>query len=140
LEFVNRYLEIEKLRFKEKFIYKVTVKEDRLNGLELPKMSVLTFVENAIKHGLRNKEYDRKLDVEVMALRKGMKITIRDNGIGRTAAAKFRDESAGQGIKMMKKYFKQFNEATGRKAHFEVRDLFEYDLKASGTMIEITIL
>ena len=140
LEFVNRYLEIEKLRFKEKFIYKVTVKEDRLNGLELPKMSVLTFVENAIKHGLRNKDYDRKLDVEVMALRKGMKITIRDNGIGRTAAAKFSDESAGQGIKMMKKYFKQFNEATGKKAHFEVRDLFEYDLKASGTLIEITIL
>ncbi len=140
LEFVNRYLEIEKLRFREKFIYTVTVKEDRLNGFELPKMSVLTFVENAIKHGLRNKDYDRKLDVEVKALRKGMKITIKDNGIGRAAAAKFRDESAGQGIKMMKKYFKQFNEATGKKAHFEVRDLFEYDLKASGTLIEITIL
>ncbi len=140
LEFVNRYLEIEKLRFREKFIYKVMVKEDRLNGFELPKMSILTFVENAIKHGLRNKEYDRKLDVDVMAFKKGMIITIKDNGIGRTAAAKFRDESAGQGIKMMKKYFKQFNEATGKKAHFEVRDLFEYDLKASGTLIEITIL
>ena len=140
LEFVNRYLEIEKLRFREKFIYNVTVEEDRLNGYEVPKMSVLTFVENALKHGLRNKDYDRKLDVEVMALRSGMKINIRDNGIGRTASAKYRDESAGQGIKMMKKYFKQFNEATGRKAHFKVRDLFEYDLKASGTLIEITIL
>ena len=140
LEFVNRYLEIEKLRFREKFIYNVTVKEDRLNGYELPKMSVLTFVENAIKHGLRHKDYDRKLDVEVMAFKNGMKITITDNGIGRTASAKYRGESAGQGIKMMKKYFKQFNEATGKKAHFKVRDLFEYDLKASGTMIEITIL
>ena len=139
LEFVNRYLEIEKLRFKEKFIYNVTVKEDWLNVYEIPKMSVLTFVENAIKHGLRHKDYDRKLDVEVLALKKGMKITIKDNGIGRAASAKYRDESAGQGIKMMKKYFKQFNEVTGKKAHFEVRDLFEYDLKASGTLIEITI-
>lgn len=140
LEFVNRYLEIEKLRFKEKFIYKVRVKEDRLNAYEVPKMSVLTFVENAIKHGLRHKDYDRKLDVEVLAIKNGMKITIKDNGIGRAASAKYRDESAGRGIKMMKKYFKQFNETTGKKARFEVRDLFEYDLKASGTLIEITIL
>ena len=139
LEFVNRYLEIEKLRFREKFIYNVNVEEDRLNSFEIPKMSVLTFVENALKHGLRHKDYDRKLDVEVMALKKGLKITIRDNGIGRAASAKYRDESAGQGIKMMKKYFKQFNETTGKKARFEVRDLFEYDLKASGTIIEITI-
>ncbi len=140
LEFVNRYLEIEKLRFREKFIYNVTVEEDQLNSYEVPKMSVLTFVENAIKHGLRHKDYDRKLDVEVMSFKKGLKIIIRDNGIGRAAAAKYRDKSDGQGIKMMKKYFKQFNEATGKKARFEVKDLFEYDLKASGTTIEITIL
>ncbi len=140
LEFVNRYLEIEKLRFKEKFNYTVTVSEDRLNVYEVPKMSVLSFVENAIKHGLRHKDYDRKLDVEVLAFKNGLKITVTDNGIGRSASAKYRGESAGQGIKMMQKYFKQFNEATGKKAHFEVRDLFEYDLKASGTKIEITIL
>jgi len=35
-------------------------------------MSVLTFVENAIKHGLRHKDYDRKLDVEVLAFKNGM--------------------------------------------------------------------
>jgi len=140
LEFVNRYLEIEKLRFKEKFIYSVKVEEEGLKTSEVPKMSILTFVENAIKHGLRHKDDDRKLDIEVSPLSKGMKIIVKDNGIGRSAAVKYRDEGSGQGIKMMKQYFRQFNEATGRKAHFRVRDLFEYDMKASGTVIEITIL
>lgn len=140
LEFVYRFLEIEKLRFKEKFLFHVKVEDERLRNFELPKMSVLTFVENSIKHGLRHKDYDRRLDVEVQGIKKGMKISIRDNGIGRTAAGKYRDASAGQGIKMMKKYFKQFNEVTGKKARFEVIDLFEYDLKASGTLVEITIV
>ena len=68
-----------------------------------------------------------------------MKIEIQDNGIGRAAAARHQKESTGNGIKMMKQYFKQFNEATGRKARFEVKDLFEYDLKAAGTLVEIII-
>ncbi|MEN8202733.1 MAG: histidine kinase [Bacteroidota bacterium] len=140
LEFVNRYLEIEKLRFKEKFIYKVKVKEEGLKSSEVPKMSVQAFVENAIKHGLRHKDYDRKLEVEAFRLNKGIRILIKDNGIGRAASLKFRDENSGQGIHMMKQYFRQFNETAGRKSRFEVKDLFEYDLKASGTLVEITIL
>jgi hypothetical protein len=140
LEFVNRYLEIEKLRFKEKFDYHVKVDEDELKESEVPKMSVLTFVENAIKHGLRHKDYNRQLEVEVSRLNKGIRIFIRDNGIGRSAAEKHRENNSGQGIRMMKQYFRQFNEATGRKAHFRVKDLFEYDLKPSGTLVEITIL
>jgi LytS/YehU family sensor histidine kinase len=140
LEFVNRYLEIEKLRFKEKFIYSVAVEEEGINSREVPKMSVLTFVENAIKHGLRHKDYDRRLEVEVIKLNRGIRIFIRDNGIGRAAAVKYRDDESGKGIHMMKQYFRQFNETTGRKANFRVKDLFEYDLKASGTEVEITIL
>jgi len=139
LEFVNRYLEIEKLRFKEKFNYSVKVEEEQLNAREVPKMSVLTFVENSIKHGLRHKQDDRKLELEVSSVNKVMKIIVRDNGIGRGAAEKYRDEESGKGIKMMKQYFRQFNEVTGKKAQFNVKDMFEYDLKASGTVVEITI-
>jgi len=143
-EFVIKYLEIEKLRFREKFNYELRVDDERLKEFQIPKMSVLTFVENAIKHGLRHKEYDRKLEIKVTDLGsgikgKGIKIEIQDNGIGRAAAARYHKESAGNGIEMMKQYFKQFNEATGRKARFEVKDLFEYDLKAAGTVVEIII-
>jgi hypothetical protein len=140
LEFVNRYLEIEKLRFQEKFEYGVKLQDDELKEKEVPKMSVLTFVENAIKHGLRHKDYNRLLEVEAIKLKKGIRIFIRDNGIGRAAAEKHREHNSGQGIRMMRQYFRQFNEVTGKKAHFRVKDLFEYDLKPSGTQVEITIL
>jgi hypothetical protein len=139
LEFVKKYLEIEKLRFREKFNYKIEVETEALNGLKIPKMSILTFVENAIKHGLRHKPDDWLLTVRVTTEGEGVKIGIRDNGIGRAAALKYRDESTGQGIEMMRQYFKQFSEATGKRAKFKVTDLFEYDLKAAGTLVEITI-
>ena len=139
LEFVRKYLEIEKLRFREKFNYRIEVEGESLNTMHVPKMGILTFVENAIKHGLKHKQDDRQLDIEVSIEDRSMKIRIRDNGIGRAAAARFKEESAGNGIEMMRDYFRQFSRATGKKTTFKLTDRFEYDLKAAGTLVEITI-
>ncbi|MDX2431329.1 MAG: histidine kinase [Bacteroides sp.] len=138
LGFVLKFLEIEKLRFREKFVYSLEV-EDELNGLKLPKLSVLTFVENAIKHGLRHKSSERILKIAAEAFEGGMRISIVDNGIGRKAAAKYQEEKSGNGLEMMKKYFKQFNEAAGSKARFEIIDLFKNENEPAGTRVEIYI-
>lgn len=139
LDFVYKFMEIEKLRFREKFVYSIA-EEAMLMEFKVPKLSVLTFVENALKHGLRHKVDDRKLEIELAALDGGLKIGIRDNGIGRKAAEKYREEKSGNGIKIMKKYFKQFNEASERKARFEITDLFNQEEKAAGTLVEIYII
>ena len=139
LDFVKKYMEIEKLRFREKFNYTVEVEEETLEETQVPKMSVLNFVENAIKHGLKHKQEESQLDIKVTREDRGMKIGIRDNGIGRAAAAKYQEESAGNGIEMLNLYFKQFSANTKKKARFEITDQFEYDLKAAGTLVEIFI-
>jgi len=82
---------------------------------------------------------DRKLEIALAALDGGLKIGIRDNGVGRQSAEKYREEKSGKGIKIMKKYFKQFNEASGRKARFEITDLFDTEGKPAGTLVEIFI-
>ncbi len=140
LEFIRKYMEIEKLRFREKFNYSIEVESENLKDRQVPKMSVLTFVENAIKHGLRNKQDVRQLEVEVTRDTNGMKIGIRDNGIGRAAAAQYNGASTGHGIQMMKLYLKQFSETTGKNARFKIIDLFDSDLKAAGTLVELIIL
>ena len=139
LTFVQKYLDIEKLRFGEKFEFRLEVEDDQLNHHQIPKMSVLTFVENAIKHGLRHKEGEWILSISVILLDGGLRIRIKDNGIGRAAAIKYRDESTGLGMEMMTAYFRQFSDATGKQASFTITDLFEDDRKASGTVIEISI-
>jgi hypothetical protein len=138
LGFVRKFLEIEKLRFRDSFIYSIEVHE-KLGEMKLPKLSVLTFVENALKHGLRHKKNERKLEISGEAYLNGLKVEISDNGIGRIAAEKYQDAKSGKGIQMMKMYFKQFSEATGLKARFEIRDLYEKNNEPAGTLVEIYI-
>ncbi len=138
LSFVRKFLEIEKLRFREKFVYSVNIGE-ALRELKVPKLSVLTFVENAIKHGLRHKRHGRRLEITAVDFNGGLKVGIADNGIGRAGAEKFKDEKSGNGIEMMKRYFKQFSEATHRKARFEITDLFDDNNEPAGTLVEIYI-
>ncbi len=140
LDFVRKYLDIEKLRFRDRFQFQITVSEEPLNEQQIPKMSILTFVENAIKHGLRHKKDQWRLTLRIVREGEGVKIGISDNGIGRAAAVKYREDSTGQGIEMMRHYFKQFSEATGKDARFTVTDLFGKDRKAAGTLVEIIIL
>jgi len=139
LEFVIKYVEIEKLRFRENFNYRLDIADNRLKEFQVPKMSILTFVENSIKHGLRHKMEDRNIEIRVSNLGKGMRIEIQDNGIGRAASAQHRVEPAGNGIEIMHQYFKQFQITTGKEARFEVRDLFDDELRSSGTLVEISI-
>ena len=102
-------------------------------------MSILTFVENAIKHGLRHKKERWHLTIAVNSGNGGLVIGIRDNGIGRAAALKYREETSGQGTEMMRQYFKQFGQVTGKSAQFEVSDLYDEHRQAAGTYVEINI-
>ena len=52
IDFVTTYLELEKLRFGEKFNYEIEIGEG-VNKLEqVPKLVLQTFTENAVKHGI----------------------------------------------------------------------------------------
>jgi hypothetical protein len=139
LKYVRKYLEIEKLRFREKFDYQIELLGEGYSSFKIPKMSILTFVENAIKHGLRNKEKDRQLKVKVYSQNGKLKIDIEDNGIGRKAAALLNTGSGGSGLKMMRKYFDFFKESTGNHASFQIIDLYDDHRKSTGTMVSITI-
>ena len=49
---VQNYLEIQKTRFQEKLIYKMTL-EDEIKDLEIPVFAIQILVENAIKYGMK---------------------------------------------------------------------------------------
>ncbi len=51
MEFVRAYLGLQKYRFGERLSYSLEVEEDCLD-IKIPKMTVVTFVENACVHGI----------------------------------------------------------------------------------------
>lgn len=82
------YLDIEKARFNEDFIYNITTaNSEHLDMIQIPTLFLQPYVENAVKHGLLHKEGTKKLDIQFEIQSELLRITIDDNGIGRQKSA-----------------------------------------------------
>lgn len=79
LELVEAYVLIEKLRFNH---LNVEYNIDSTIDIEIPSLTLQPLVENAIQHGLINKEQDAKLYIGVQRVDDSVEIVIEDNGIG----------------------------------------------------------
>lgn len=80
LELVDRYLEIQEMRFADSFTCEVEV-EDRFQHCIIPKLVLQPIVENAIIHGVSDMEYGY---IKISAREDGgdLILTVSDNGKG----------------------------------------------------------
>ncbi|MCK4677883.1 MAG: histidine kinase [Bacteroidales bacterium] len=136
--FVESYLDLEKLRYKDKFIFEIVIDNDVDMKWRIPKMVLQTYVENAIKHGLRHKEEKGLLTIHIKKDNKNLVIKIEDNGIGRKKAAEVSSDSTGKGLSIMEHYFTLFNQYNDTKIGHEIIDLTDAGV-AIGTRIVVTI-
>lgn len=83
MEMLDSYLALEQMRFKGKFAYSITASAD-LDAEEifLPTLLVQPFIENSVKHGIRNQSGEGKIDVGFTKEQRMLRITITDNGPG----------------------------------------------------------
>jgi len=88
VKFLKLYLELEKLRFGDVFRFDVKIGKDLDYQTEIPSMVIQPFVENAIHHGVSKLERDGEINVYFEKENNHLKITIEDNGIGRSASTK----------------------------------------------------
>jgi len=84
---LNLYLELESLRFKDKMRYEIEVSPDLdLMSINIPPLLIQPFVENAIWHGIMNKDDQTAgfLKISFVFEKESVICTITDNGVGRT--------------------------------------------------------
>ena len=114
-ETVRLYLQLEQFRSNNKFSYEIKADPELLNNdYNVPPLIVQPFLENAIHHGLLNKQtLDRKLDIAVQLKDDHILYTITDNGIGRQNAAAIkalnRPEHLSYGIQIIKERVRLHN-------------------------------
>lgn len=96
IRILEYYLGLEKLRFKDKFKWSITISKD-LNGsaVGLPPMLVQPLVENAIKHGMKDKQMDGMVDIYFNKVADHLQVRVRDNGPGfsQDAMAAFKEDA-----------------------------------------------
>ncbi len=80
IDFLDRYVEIQEIRMKDKFTFQVDLPEE-LGTCIVPKMILQPLVENAIIHGLSDTD-DSAITVTIRTVGEMLKITVTDNGCG----------------------------------------------------------
>jgi anti-sigma regulatory factor (Ser/Thr protein kinase) len=95
VKYLDNYLQLEKLRFDEKFEYSITVEDaiDRTASY-VPAMLLQPYVENAIRHGIRFlKGKMGQINIAVTKEAACLVCSIEDNGIGREKALALRSRT-----------------------------------------------
>lgn len=125
LEFVKDYLSLQQRRF-EMFYFTIEASEEiDLDSILIPHSLIYTFVENALKHGLRDKVGEKKLDIKISKRKNRVSIIIRDNGVGRKGSNKFKTSGTGKGLSIIENIIGAYNKLNNRKISFEIFDMEE---------------
>lgn len=81
VEFIARYLEIERTRFQERLEVEVDVEPDTLDAL-VPSMILQPLVENAVRHGIGPRAAGGRVRVAASAHAGQLRLIVSDNGPG----------------------------------------------------------
>jgi ligand-binding sensor domain-containing protein len=142
LKALSYFMDIEKLRFDDKFDYTIHVDPKIDNEfMAIPPMIIQPFVENAILHGLIHSSEKGHLQIDFILKEDTIFCSIEDNGIGRAKALKIRETSGikrkSRGMIITKERIDLLNKQNKDKYSIRVIDLKDDQGNAKGTRVEI---
>ncbi|TGD58409.1 sensor histidine kinase [Flavobacterium humi] len=141
IECLETYLQLEELRFEDKFRYKITCPKGN-EDIRIPTMLIQPYVENAIKHGLLHKKENRNLtiDFELLNDEKILRCIIADDGIGRKKAAQLRNmKHRSFATEATRHRLDLLNFGRERKIGVTIDDLANDSEEAIGTKVTLLI-
>jgi LytS/YehU family sensor histidine kinase len=124
---LKKYLELEKLRFSDKFEYELEI-DPELNAetVMVPNMLIQPNLENAIWHGLRYKESKGLLKVKFSKAGAKTKVTIDDNGIGLAESKNIKTKNQklheSLGLKNVQERIRLLNDIYKSGIRFEIKE------------------
>ena len=145
MEVLKLYIELEQLRFNNKFNYKDFIDPALAGGdYRVPSLLIQSYVENAIVHGLANSENtDLHLTVTASLENDRIKYIIQDNGIGRAKSSEYnrlnKPFHKSIGLKISEDRICLFNGQHGSNGSILITDLIDEYNNPDGTKVEITI-
>ncbi len=145
LDILQTYIDLQNLRFKDKFEYNVEIPDDfRTEKILIPGLILQPFVENAIQHGLSKKEGRGKLDIHITQEDGLLKFSIIDDGIGRANSRKMKldtiSERRSVGMSNVSSRLDILNyENQESTSSVVVTDLYNDKREACGTRIDLVV-
>lgn len=145
MEALRLYVELEQLRFNNKFNYKDFTDPALIGGdYCVPSLLIQPYVENAIIHGLANSENeDLNLTVTASLEHDKIKFIIQDNGIGRIQSTEYnrlnKPYHKSVGLKITEDRINLYKRGNETDGSIKITDLYDEFNNPAGTKVEITI-
>jgi putative methionine-R-sulfoxide reductase with GAF domain/streptogramin lyase len=139
------YLELEQLRFDGNFTYEIktdsAIDDDEI---KIPPMIVQPFVENSIWHGLMPKQGVRWVHINFELSSDDLLIcTVTDNGIGRDASARLKQNGHGQhkskGLSLVYDRLHILRQQYSQAFEVTIKDLVDNNNVPTGTEVKLHI-
>lgn len=145
MEALQLYVDLEKLRYNNKFQYHTDIDDTLTNGeYSVPSLLIQPYVENAILHGIALSSRDDG-QVQVSASLHGEYICYRitDNGVGRARAGEVRQMNnpnhRSVGLSITENRINIFSQQQNSAGRVTITDLSNEDGSAAGTQVEVLI-
>jgi hypothetical protein len=140
IDFTQKYLEIEKFRYREKFDYTLIVHPDVNIAIEVPRMIIETFAESAINNGLMHRPNDGLLRIEIFQENETLKAIFEDNGVGIEKAKEYNKEKVFKAARLMDEFLKIYNELNKSSIKYEMYDInVNEEFPGTRVVVEIPI-
>jgi len=138
IDFTVKYLEIEKLRFKEKFEYNINIQENVEEFAIVPRMAIQAFAESAINNGIMHRSEKGMLEICIKMENAWVIVSITDNGGGIEKSKLLNKEKAFKSVRIIEEFFSILNSFNETKITFEMKDMTENN-EISGTNVLVRI-
>jgi two-component system LytT family sensor kinase len=129
LEFIESYLEIERMRFPDRLSVEMHIDPKTLNA-QVPDLILQPLVENAIRHGIAPRSAAGTIAIYAERLNGDLKLQVRDNGRGLQPG---QQQPAKQGVGIANTQ-SRLQQLYGGRQRFEISNLDE-----GGVAVNITI-
>jgi hypothetical protein len=144
LKSLEIYLELESLRFENKFNYQIEIDEDIQPGdVEIPPMLIQPYVENAIWHGLMHKQSKGLIKIKIHKKNNLIICVVEDDGVGRQKALELESRNKttkkSMGMSITKERLEIINSGRNSSLNVDIEDLKDKDGVPAGTRVNIFI-
>lgn len=145
VQYLKKYLEMEKMRSGNGFEYTIHVDgQIKPDYVQIPALLLQPYVENSLRHGIRYmNNISGKIEIMFFLQNDTIHCHIKDNGIGRKRSAELKSaqhiEYQSKGMSLTEKRVALLNKNSQYKINIEIVDMTDTDGNATGTEIIVKI-
>ena len=140
IEFLERYIELEKIRFNNTFTSQLEFTGiSDVKNYKIPTMMIQPIVENAIRHGLAPKKHDAELKINFRLDDDYIVCKIEDNGIGLKKDAFKESNSENSAIEVIKNRLEVINTFHNKKGKLTIINKQDDNNVNTGVVVELCL-